>query len=216
MRFQGIKTEMMEGEGEAGYVVVIDGKPGGPYTLSELTGLTIKAGTFIRKPGMDDYKEAHEFPELRELLGFNHQQTAPQYFASFDQRLLASVIDFFFIFLVYIIILLLSFIFLTDKEVRISVAIMLLPLIPILKFVYGVVADCSAAQGTLGKRLLNIRVTDMLGNRISFGRSLGRNAAKIFSVIPVFFGYLYSFLNRKQQCWHDIAANTLVIKDRLI
>jgi uncharacterized RDD family membrane protein YckC len=206
----------MDSQGAGEYVVVIDGKPAGPFTLSALQELKIKPGTFIRKPGMDDYKEAHEFPELRELLGFNHQQTAPQYFASFDQRLLASVIDFFFIFLVYIIILLLSFIFLTDKELRISAAITLLPLIPLIKFVYGIIADCSAAQGTVGKRLLNIRVTDMLGNRISFGRSLGRNAAKIFSVIPLFFGYLYSFLNRKQQCWHDIAANTLVIKDRLI
>jgi uncharacterized RDD family membrane protein YckC len=206
----------MTSQEAAKYVVVIDGKPAGPYTLADLPALKIKPGTFIRKPGMDDYKEAHEFPELRELLGFNHQQTAPQYFASFDQRLLASVIDFFFIFLVYIIILLVSFIFLTDKEQRISIAIMLLPLIPVFKFFYGIVADCSAAQGTVGKRLLNIRVTDMLGNRISFGRSLGRNAAKIFSVIPLFFGYLYSFLNKKQQCWHDIAANTLVIKDRLI
>ncbi|RYE37816.1 MAG: RDD family protein, partial [Sphingobacteriales bacterium] len=35
-------------------------------------------------------------------------------------------------------------------------------------------------------------------------------------VIPVFFGYFYSFLNKKNQCWHDISANTLVIKDRLI
>jgi uncharacterized RDD family membrane protein YckC len=207
---------MMASQEAGGYIVVIAGKPAGPYTLADLPGLKIKPGTFVRKPGMDDYKEAHEFPELRELLGFNHEQTAPQYFASFDQRLLASVIDFFFIFLVYIIILLVSFAFLTDKEQRISVAIMLLPLIPVFKFIYGIVADCSAAQGTVGKRLLNIRVTDMLGNRISFGRSLGRNAAKIFSIIPVFFGYLYSFLNKKQQCWHDIAANTLVIKDRLI
>jgi uncharacterized RDD family membrane protein YckC len=207
---------MMASVGAGEYVVVIDGKPAGPYTLADLRGLKIKAGTFIRKPGMDDYKEAHEFAEIRELLGFHHQQTAPQYFASFDQRLLASVIDFFFIFLVYIIILLVSFAFLTDRDQRISIAIMLLPLIPIFKFIYGVVADCSAAQGTIGKRLLNIRVTDMLGNRIAFGRSLGRNAAKIFSTIPLFFGYLYSFLNKKQQCWHDIAANTLVIKDRLI
>lgn len=198
------------------YVVVIDGKPSGPYGLSDLKALKIKSGTFVRKPGMDDYKEAHEFAELRELLGFNYLQTAPQYFASFDQRLLASVIDFFFIFLVYIFILLLGFIFLTEQAQRISTAIMLLPLIPVLKFIYSVVADCSAGQGTVGKRLLNIKVTDMLGNRLSFGRSLGRNAAKIFSIIPLFFGYLYSFLNRKQQCWHDIAANTLVIKDRLI
>src|SRR4051812_9233145 len=98
---------MMAGQEAGEYIVVIAGKPAGPYTLAELPALQIKAGTFVRKPGMDDYKEAHEFPELRELLGFNYLQTAPQYFASFDQRLLASVIDFFFIFLLYIIILLL-------------------------------------------------------------------------------------------------------------
>jgi uncharacterized RDD family membrane protein YckC len=198
------------------YIVVIDGKPSGPYQFSELAGLHIKAGTFVRKPGMDDYKEAHEFEELRELLGFSFQQTAPQYFASFDQRLLASAIDFFFIFLVYIITLLISFIVVSDRSERISLAIMLLLLIPVLKLIYGIAGDCTVAQGTIGKRLLNIKVTDLMGNRISFGRSVIRNVAKILSVIPIFFGYLYSFLNKKQQCWHDIAANTLVIKDRLI
>jgi uncharacterized RDD family membrane protein YckC len=89
-------------------------------------------------------------------------------------------------------------------------------LIPVLKLIYGIAGDCTVAQGTIGKRLLNIKVTDLMGNRISFGRSVIRNVAKILSVIPIFFGYLYSFLNKKQQCWHDIAANTLVIKDRLI
>ena len=72
------------------YTVVINGKPQGPYTLEQLAALKIQPATFIRKPGMDDYKEAHEFPELRALLGFTFQHTAPQYFASFDQRLLAS------------------------------------------------------------------------------------------------------------------------------
>jgi uncharacterized RDD family membrane protein YckC len=198
------------------YLVVIDGKPSGPYEFSELSGLQIKPGTFVRKPGMDDYKEAHEFEELRELLGFTFQQTAPQYFASFDQRLLASAIDFFFIFLVYIIILLISFLVVSDQSGRISIALMFLPLIPVMKLFYGIVGDCTVAQGTIGKRLLNIKVTDLMGNRITFGRSAIRNVAKILSVIPCFFGYFYSFLNKKQQCWHDIAANTLVIKDRLI
>lgn len=206
----------MQNEEVTRYIVVIDGKPSGPYDLSDLSALKVTGGTFVKKPGMDDYKEAHEFPELRALLGFTFQQTAPQYFASFDQRLLASVIDFFFIFLFYIIVLLISFAFVTDKNTRIYEAIFLLPLVPVVKFVYGIVAEASAAQGTIGKRLLNIRVTDMLGNRISLGRAIGRNAAKVFSVLPLFFGYLYSFLNKKQQCWHDIAANTLVIKDRLI
>ena len=198
------------------YTVVIDGKPQGPYALEQLSTLNLKSGTFVRKPGMDDYKEAHEFPELRALLGFTYEQTAPQYFASFDQRLLASVIDFFLITLLYICVMLICFLFVTEKMERIMLFAAFSPTIILAKFVYGTLAEASKSQGTIGKRLLNIRVTDLLGNRISLGKSFTRNMAKVLSVIPVFFGYLYSFLNKKQQCWHDIAANTLVIKDRLI
>ena len=198
------------------YTVVIDGKPQGPYALEQLSTLNLKSGTFVRKPGMDDYKEAHEFPELRALLGFTFQHTAPQYFASFDQRLLASVIDFFFIFLAYLGVMLICFLFVTEKMERVMLFAAFSPSIILLKFLYGSLAEASKTQGTIGKKLLNIKVTDLLGNRISVGRSFLRNGSKILSVIPVFFGYLYSFLNKKQQCWHDIAANTLVIKDRLI
>lgn len=165
---------------------------------------------------MDDYKEAHEFPELRALFGFNYEQTLPQYFASFDQRLLASVIDYFILLMVCILLALLSFLFITEKNERILTGLMFLPAIPLLKFIYGVFAEASAKQGTIGKRLLNIKVTDMEGKPLSLSSSFLRNGAKILSVIPCFFGYLYSFLNKKQQCWHDIAANALVIKDRLI
>ena len=198
------------------YTVVIDGKPQGPYALEQLSTLNLKSGTFVRKPGMDDYKEAHEFPELRALLGFTFQHTAPQYFASFDQRLLASVIDFFFIFLAYLGVMLICFLFVTEKMERVMLFAAFSPSIILLKYVYGSLAEASKTQGTIGKKLLNIKVTDLNGNRISLGRSFLRNSAKVLSVIPVFFGYLYSFLNKKQQCWHDIAANTLVIKDRLI
>ena len=198
------------------YTIVINGKPQGPYALEQLSAFKIQPGTFIRKPGMDDYKEAHEFPELRALLGFKFQQTAPQYFASFDQRLLASVIDFFFIIIGYIGFMLLCFIDVTEKSDRITLFLSFLPLVLVIKFLYAIIAEASAKQGTIGKQLLNIKVTDLQGSRISLGKAFLRNTAKILSVIPLFFGYLYSFLNKKQQCWHDIAANTLVIKDRLI
>jgi uncharacterized RDD family membrane protein YckC len=198
------------------YTVVMNGKPQGPYSLSQLADLNITPNTFIRKPGMDDYKEAHAIPELRELLGFKYQKTAPQYFAAFDQRLLASVIDHFIIFGFYTIIILTSYIFIQGKDERISAFLIPFPVIFIVKLIYGIFAEASAAQATIGKRMLNIKVTDLEGTRISFGRSLSRNLSKIMSVIPVFFGYLYSFLNKKNQCWHDITADTLVIKDRLI
>jgi uncharacterized RDD family membrane protein YckC len=198
------------------YTVVVDGKPRGPYDLDSIKKMNILPGTFVRKPGMDDYKEAHEFPELRALFGFSFEHTVPQYFASFDQRLLASVIDYFILLLVYIFLLLLAFVFITAKEERIAAGVLMLPLIPLLKFIYGVIAESSVGQGTIGKRLLNIKVTDLKGRKISFAMAFTRNIAKLLSVLPLFFGYLYSFLNKKQQCWHDIAAKTLVIKDRLI
>ncbi len=198
------------------YTVVIDGKPKGPYQLEELKSLKIRTGTFIRKPDMDDYKEAHEFPELRELLGFTYQKTAPQYFASFDQRLLASAIDYFFLTIGYLLLVLLVYVFIEEKTQRIIVSLGGIPLIPIAKFIYSSLAEASEKQATWGKSLLNIKVTDMGGNRITLGVALGRNAAKAISTAPFFFGYLYSFLNKKQQCFHDMIANTLVIKDRLI
>lgn len=198
------------------YIVVLDGKPQGPYTLSQIKELNIKPDSFVRKPGMDDYKEAHEFAELRELLGFHYQQTAPQYFASFDQRLLASAIDFFILLIFYIFFVLLLFIFINDKGLRISTALTFLAFVPLAKIIYGSFAEASIKQATIGKRLLDIKVTDMMGNKIELSVSFGRNFAKFFSVLPFFFGYLYSFLNKKQQCFHDLIVGTLVIKQRLI
>lgn len=206
----------MDGAEDAIYTVVQQGKPVGPYSLTTLKDMDIHPGTFLRKPGMDDYKEAHEFPELRELLGFSHQQTAPQYFASFDQRLLAMAIDYFFITIAYVFLILLSFLFVREQAARISTGIMGLPLIPLVKLIYGSIAEASVKQATAGKALLNIRVCDMEGRRLELSHSFGRNVAKLISVLTLFFGYLYSFLNRKQQCFHDLIAGTLVVKDRLI
>ncbi|MBB6274321.1 putative RDD family membrane protein YckC [Pedobacter cryoconitis] len=206
----------MEPEKEVIYSVVVNGKPEGPYDFERLKRMNIVAGTFIRKPGMDDYKEAHEFPELRALFGFSYERTAPQYFASFDQRLLASMIDYFILFLIYTGLILLSFIFIKDQGQRIGTGLIFLPAIPVFKFIYGVFAEASEKQATAGKRFLAIKVTDMSGNRVSAATSFARNIAKVLSVAPVFLGYLYSFLNKKQQCLHDVAAGTLVIKDRLI
>lgn len=198
------------------YTVVVNGKPEGPYDLNSLKEMNILPGTFVRMPGMDDYKEAHELPELRALFGFNYEHPVPQYFASFDQRLLASVIDYFILLMVYIFLVLISFSFIEDKGQRIITGLAFLPFLPAFKFIYGVFAEVSSKQGTIGKNLLNIKVTDMGGKKLKLSASFVRNLAKILSVLPVFFGYLYIFLNKKQQAWHDIAANALVIKDRLI
>ncbi len=198
------------------YLLVINGKPEGPFSLKQLKDLNIRPVDFVRTGEMDDYKEAHEIAELRDLMGFNRQVVIPQYFGSFDQRLLASVLDWFFVSLVCALLAFVTSIFFGDKEISLLIATSLLFIIPAVNFTYHVITESSAKQGTYGKQLLKIKVSDMEGNRISFGRATGRNLAKLFSVTTLFVGYLFSFFNKQQQCLHDIIAGTLVIKDRLV
>ncbi len=198
------------------YTIVIAGKPQGPYTLAELKEFQILPGTFIRKPGMDDYKEAHEIEEIRQLMGFAVPKNTPQYFASFDQRLMAWAIDVFLIATVYAVLVFLSFLFVHQQSVRVVLLIGVAVMVPLTKLVYNIIADSSKTQGTIGKKLIDIKVTDLNGERISFGTSLARNFAKIISTLTLFIGYIYSFFNKKQQCLHDVMAGTLVIKDRLL
>ena len=198
------------------YTIVINGKPEGPYPLERLKEMGLKPDTFVRTPEMDDYKEAHEILALRELFGFRYQQTAPQYFASFDQRLMASVVDYFIIMVGYVVVVLIAYIFINQQLFRIGTAILLLILVPATKMIYSSIAEASVRQATIGKRLVDIKVGDMMGNRIPLSTSFARNLAKILSTLPFFIGYFYSFLNKKQQCLHDLLAETLVVKQRLV
>ncbi len=204
----------MENSG-ATYLLVIEGKPQGPYTIEQLRSLGIKPGDFVRSAGMADYKEAHEVAELRELFHFIKPHVSPQYFAGFDQRLLASALDWFMICGVFIVLLFIAFIF-TDQETRILMALSLIGIVPVTKVIYHIVMESSPKQATYGKQIVNIKVCDMNGERIGIGKAIGRNLAKIVSVLTGFLGYLISFFNRKQQCLHDMIAGTLVVKDRLV
>lgn len=198
------------------YLLVINGKPEGPFSIDELKQRKIKPTDFVRSSNMDDYKEAHEVEELRELLRFNKQYVIPQYFAGFDQRWMASALDWFMVSLVVIFFGVIALLFTSDKSTQFIIVLSVLGIIPIVNFIYHVVMEASSKQGTYGKQVLKIKVTDMQGERIAFVRSLSRNVAKILSFLTLFIGYLYSFFNSKQQCLHDVVAGTLVVKDRLI
>lgn len=200
---------------DAKYTLVIGGKPQGPFTLEELKLQKVKPDSFLRLPGMDDYKEAHEFPELREFLGFRKQYTSPQYFAGFDLRMLAVVLDWFFIIGAVAFIELLIVVSFELKQNTLSILATNAIIIPVLKFIYQVYLE-TIQQATFGKKMLNIRVTNLDGLKPDFSQIFFRNLSKIVSTAILFFGYFYLFLNKKQQCLHDLMANTLVIKDRLV
>ncbi|MES2109506.1 MAG: RDD family protein [Bacteroidota bacterium] len=198
------------------YFLVINGKPEGPFSVEQLKDHRLKPVDFVKTAEMDDYKEAHEIAELRGLFGFSKQAIIPQYFGNFDQRLMASALDWFFASGACIIVVFIISLFIEDKVARVTLALSLLIVIPIVNFVYHVIMESSAKQGTYGKQILRIKVCDLQGERISAGHAIGRNIAKLFSVMTFFVGYLFAFFNKQQQCLHDMIANTLVMKDRLV
>ena len=198
------------------YFVVVDGKPKGPFNLEQMKELGIKAGTFVKTKDMDDYKEAHDVPELCELLGIKTHVREPQYFASLDVRLLAIIIDYFIVFAIYCLIATIVVLFIDEKQLRIVVSLAGLAIIPISKIIYSIIMEASARQGTWGKVLMGIKVSDEKGIPVNFSRSLIRNLSKILSTGTLGLGYMMGFFDKRQQCLHDRIAGTLVIKDRLI
>ena len=200
----------------AEYLIVVNGKPQGPYPIERLQEFGLHAGSFVKTPQMDDYKEAHELPEFRQLLNLKTQHTLPQYFATLDVRLLAVIIDLFIIFAVFALIVFIAMLFLASKETKIAAAVSGLVIIPITKLIYGSILEASTRQATYGKLLMGIRVTDEAGERITAGQAYGRNFSKLLCIITLGAGYLIGFFDKRQQCLHDKIAGTLVIKDRLL
>ncbi len=198
------------------YILVINGKPEGPFSINDLKAKRIAPGDFVKTPDMDDYKEAQEIAELREILGFAKPVLLMQYFGSFDQRLLASFLDWFIVFGVFVVIIfVVVLLVLQDKETRMMASFSLLAGVPFAKIIYHIIMESSAEQATYGKQMLKIKVVDMYGERITFGKAVARNLCKIFSVMTFFIGYLFAFFNKQQQCLHDMMAGTVVIKERL-
>jgi uncharacterized RDD family membrane protein YckC len=82
----------------------------------------------------------------------------------------------------------------------------------VLNWLYFALLESSSWQATLGKKALGLEVTDLDGNRISFGRATGRFFAKIISSLTLGIGYIMAGFTEKKQALHDMIAGTLVIR----
>lgn len=77
---------------------------------------------------------------------------------------------------------------------------------------YFTLFEASRWQATPGKRILKLYVTDLNGQRITYGRAAVRNFPKMIfsSVFPVF--HLLAGFTEKKQALHDILAGCLVLR----
>lgn len=72
--------------------------------------------------------------------------------------------------------------------------------------------EASELQGTPGKALLDMRITDMNGQRITFKKALVRFGVRIISSLLACIGYFFMLFTDKKQTLHDLAAETLVLR----
>lgn len=95
-----------------------------------------------------------------------------------------------------------------------SLAFLYFLLSVITPWLYCALFEAGAWQATPGKRLLGVYVTDLNGQRISFGRASGRYFSKFISSLIFGIGYIIAGLTQNKQALHDIIASTLVYRGK--
>jgi uncharacterized RDD family membrane protein YckC len=124
----------------------------------------------------------------------------PVVYASFWQRFGAAIID---AIVLSVLNVLLVFVFS-------SIVANLLSLVS--GWLYYAIMESGADQATIGKKAVCLKVTNLNGERISFGQATGRYFGKILSGLILLIGYLMMLWDDKNQTLHDKMANTLVVK----
>ena len=81
----------------------------------------------------------------------------------------------------------------------------------IISWLYYAIFESSTKQATIGKMLINIKVTDMEGARINFFQASARFFAKFLSAILLMIGFIMVAFTKKKQGLHDIVAKCLVV-----
>lgn len=138
--------------------------------------------------------------------------TGPLVYAGFGSRLVALLIDsLLFSFAGAILNLTFSFSLLSEEQIfsnsRIVVSLLVM-------WIYWAGMESSAQQATLGKRVMNIRVTREDGGRLTFWQASLRFFGKLLSGAILYIGFIMAAFTKKSQGLHDLIAGTVVIKNQ--
>ena len=79
-------------------------------------------------------------------------------------------------------------------------------------WLYFALLESSEWQGTAGKRVLGLIVTDMEGRRVTFLRATGRYFGKFVTHFTCGIGYAMAGFTEKRQALHDMIASCLVLR----
>ena len=77
---------------------------------------------------------------------------------------------------------------------------------------YATLLVGSSRGQTIGQMMMGIRVIDFnTGGPIGYGRAFIRWLVSILSAVAILIGYLWMLWDKEKQCWHDKAANDVVV-----
>jgi uncharacterized RDD family membrane protein YckC len=83
----------------------------------------------------------------------------------------------------------------------------------VLYILYNPILESTSWQGSIGKKLTGLSVTDEIGQPISFLRALARHVSKLLSMIFL-IGFFMAGFTAKKQGLHDLIAKCLVVKNK--
>lgn len=81
----------------------------------------------------------------------------------------------------------------------------------LIAWLYFAGMESSRLQGTIGKKILGMKVTDLKGNRISFWRATARYFGRMLSRVLLLLGFVTILFTKKKQAIHDMITRTVII-----
>ncbi|MBN2367669.1 RDD family protein [Candidatus Woesearchaeota archaeon] len=135
-------------------------------------------------------------------------------YAGFILRLIAYIIDSVIITISLLILwipicILGSFMGISMNEFEIRLATQLISFVAVIMYHVGM--ESSKYQGSIGKIIMKIKVTDTRGRPISFNQALVRNLCKILSNLILGIGHLMIIWDDRKQALHDQLSECLVL-----
>lgn len=97
--------------------------------------------------------------------------------------------------------------------VLLTLILVLVCISALVQWLYYAYLESGVKQATWGKQAVGVYVTDLAGNRVTFGRASGRFFAKfITALIPLWIGYIMAGFTERRQALHDMIASCLVLR----
>jgi uncharacterized RDD family membrane protein YckC/Tfp pilus assembly major pilin PilA len=133
-------------------------------------------------------------------------------YGGFSRRFLALLLDALILWVVSIVLFAaLAVVIGTSAPGRPQYFLWAYPAMFLISLLYWSVQESSSHQATFGKRALGIKVTDLDGQPIGWGRAVGRWFGRLLSGLLFCIGYLMTLFTSRKQALHDMLASTLVV-----